>query len=59
MHYYPHISKLEAIQLSQSQISSLLEMVWCIKNPELLEKYKPIKFNSEFEFEQWILGKFR
>ena len=34
-------------------------MVWCIKNPELLEKYKPIKFNSEFEFEQWILGKFR
>nr|DAQ64251.1 MAG TPA: oxygen sensor protein [Caudoviricetes sp.] len=27
MHYYPHMSKLEAIQLSQSQISSLLEMV--------------------------------
>ncbi len=34
-------------------------MVWYIKNPEALDKYKQTKFSSEFEFDQWILRKFR
>ena len=59
MHYYPHISKEVVLDLTQSSISTLLEMIWAIKNPKALEKYKQTKFSSEFEFDQWILGKFR
>lgn len=59
MHFYPHMGKEEILNLTQSCISMLLEMIWAIKNPEALEKYKQAKFSSEFEFDQWILGKFR
>lgn len=59
MHYYPHYSKEDILELSQSQVSSLLEMISCIKNPELLERHKSVKFSSEFEFEQRVLGRFR
>lgn len=59
MHYYPCYNKQEVLELSQSQVSLLLEMISCIKNPEGLEKYKTVKFSSEFEFDQRVLGKFK
>lgn len=59
MHYYPCYNKQEVLEFSQSQVSSLLEMISCIKNPEGLEKYKTVKFSSEFEFDQRVLGKFK
>ena len=55
MHYY-WISKEEIWERRPSEISTLLEMVGCIKNPDLLKKYKDLKFNTEFEFEQYLLN---
>ena len=37
----------------------LIEMVSAMKNPELLKKYKPLKFASAFEFEHYIVDKFK
>lgn len=54
MHYY-WFSKEDIQEKRLSEISTLLEMVWCIKNPELLNKYKELKFSNEFEFEQYLL----
>lgn len=55
MHEY-WFKKEEVLELSQSQISMLIEMIWCRKNPQNLKKYKDLKFNSEFEFEQYLLN---
>lgn len=30
-----------------------------IQNPSVLDKYKTLKFSSEFEFEQYLLNKFK
>ena len=30
-----------------------------INNPSVLDKYKTLKFASEFEFEQYLLDKFK
>lgn len=59
MKNYPQYSKEDVLELSQSQISYLIEMVAVMENPKLLEKYKPLKFSSEFEFEHYIIDKFR
>ncbi len=59
MHYYPSYTKEKILDLTNSQISYLLEMVWLTKNPEWLNKFKNLKFSSEFEFEQYILNKFK
>lgn len=59
MHYYPSYTKNEVLELTQSQISHLIEMAGCIENPKSLEKYKKLRFNSKFEFEQYILQKFK
>lgn len=59
LHYYPSYSKNEVMDLTQSQIGMLLEMVGVINNPDLLNKYKPLKFSSEFEFEHYIIDKFK
>lgn len=59
MHYYPSYTKEKILDLTNSQISYLLEMVWLTKNPDGLNKYKTVKFSSEFEFEQYILNKFK
>lgn len=50
---------MQILELTQSEIWTLLEMVWLTKNPEWLKKYKSLKFSSEFEFEQYILNKFK
>ena len=34
-------------------------MAGAINNPSLLDKYKPLKFASEFEFEHYIIDKFK
>lgn len=54
MHYFK-FTKEEIRERRPSEISMLLEMVWYIKNPELLKKYKDLRFNTEFEFEQYLL----
>lgn len=54
MHHY-WMSKEEVWEKRPSEVSTLLEMVWCIKNPELLKKYKDLRFNSETEFEHYLL----
>lgn len=59
MHFYPQITKNYALELTQSQISYLIEMAGAINNPSLLDKYKPLKFASEFEFEHYIIDKFK
>ena len=60
MHYYPNYKKDDVLELSQSQISMLIEMIWCIENPENLKKYKgPPKFSSMFEFEQFLLNRYK
>lgn len=58
MHYY-WFSKEDIQEKRMSEISTLLEMVGCIKNPELLKKYQTMKFSSEFEFEQYLLNNMR
>lgn len=30
-----------------------------IQNPSVLDKYKTLKFSNEFEFEQYLLNKFK
>lgn len=30
-----------------------------VENPKLLDKYKTLKFSSEFEFEHYIVDKFK
>ena len=45
MHYYPNYKKDDVLELSQSQISILIEMIWCIENPENLKKYKADIYN--------------
>lgn len=55
MHYF-WLTKEEVQEKRPSEISTLLEMVGCMKNPELLKKYKDIKFSNEFEFEQYLLN---
>lgn len=59
MHYYPQMTKNYVLWLTQSQVSYLIEMAGAIQNPSVLDKYKTLKFTSEFEFEQYILQKFR
>lgn len=59
LHYYPNYTKEQILDMTQSQISMLIEMVWNIENPSNLKKYKPLKFSSKFEFEQYILNKFK
>lgn len=59
LHYYPNYSKEDVLNLTQSQISMLIEMITNIENPSNLKKYKPIRFSSKFEFEQYILNKFK
>ena len=54
MHEYWY-KKEEIMELTPSQIWVLMEMVGCRKNPELLKRYKKLKFDSEFEFEQYLL----
>lgn len=55
MHYFWY-TKEEIDEKRMSEISTLLEMIWYIKNPEWLKKYKTMKFSSEFEFEQYLLN---
>jgi len=59
IHYYPAHTKQSVMELRQSEISTLLEMVWLTKNPEWLKKYKHLKFWNKLEFEQYILNKFK
>lgn len=59
IHYYPSYTKESVMELRQSEISTLLEMVGLTKNPEWLNKYKKLKFSNKFEFEQYILNKFK
>lgn len=59
MHYYPNYTKEQILELTQSQISMLIEMVGICKDPSQLKKYKPVRFSSKFEFEQYILNKFK
>lgn len=54
MHEYWY-SKEEIQEMSPSYVWALMEMVGCRKNPELLKRYRTLKFNSEFEFEQYLL----
>lgn len=58
MHEY-NLKKEEISELSPSQVGVLIEMVGCRKNPDLLKKYKTLKFNSEFEFDQYLLEKMK
>jgi len=58
MHYFK-ISKEEVREKRPSEINSLLEMIWYIKNPEWLKRYKDLKFATEFEFEQYLLNNMR
>lgn len=58
MHYFK-ISKEEIWEKRPSEINTLLEMIWYIKNPEWLKKYKELKFGTEFEFEQYLLNNMR
>lgn len=59
MHYYPSYTEEMIMDLTSSKIWYLLEMVWLTKNPEWLNKFKNLKFSSKFEFEQYILNKFK
>lgn len=43
MHEY-YLKKEEISELTPSQVGVLMEMVGCRKNPELLNKYKTLKF---------------
>ena len=53
------ILELGCIEGDRSAFKTFLEDISCIKNPELLERHKSVKFSSEFEFEQRVLGRFR
>lgn len=59
VHYYPSYTKESVLELTQSQIWMLIEMISNIENPKNLSKYKDLKFSSKFEFEQYILNKFK
>lgn len=59
LHYYPSYTKDYILNLTQSQLWMLIEMIWNIENPKNLNKYKKLKFSSKFEFEQYILNKFK
>lgn len=54
MHEYWY-KKEDISELSPSQIWILVEMVGYRKHPELLKQKKDLKFDSEFEFEQYLL----
>ncbi len=58
-HTYPQYTKEKILDLTQSQIGTLIEMGGAIQNPSVLDKYKTLKFSSEFEFEQYLLNKFK
>ena len=34
-------------------------MAGAVNNPSVLDKYKRLKFSSEFEFEHYIIDKFK
>jgi hypothetical protein len=59
MHFYPQLTKDSVLELTQSQISYLIEMAGAVNNPSVLDKYKTLKFSSEFEFEHYIIDKFK
>lgn len=59
LHYYNSYTKDDILNLTQSQLWMLIEMIWNIENPKNLNKYKKLKFSSKFEFEQYILNKFK
>ena len=56
MHYYPNYTKEAILELTWSEISTLIEMIGNIENPKNLNKYKNLKFSNEFEFEQYLLN---
>jgi len=58
-HFYPKYTEEEILGLTQSKIGTLIEMGGAINNPSVLDKYKPLKFNSEFELEHYIIDKFK
>ena len=53
------MTKHSVLELTQSQISYLIEMAGAVNNPSVLDKYKTLKFSSEFEFEHYIIDKFK
>lgn len=59
MHFYPQFTKNDVLELTQSQVSYLIEMAGAVNNPSVLDKYKRLKFSSEFEFEHYIIDKFK
>lgn len=59
LHYYNWYTREDILELTQSQIWMLIEMIGSIENPKNLNKYKHLKFSSKFEFEQYILNKFK
>lgn len=58
MHHY-WLTKEQIRDKSPSEINILLEMIWYEKNPEWLKKYKTLKFDSEFDFDQYIMKKMK
>lgn len=58
-HTYPQYTEDDILNLTQSKIGALIEMGGAIQNPSVLDKYKTLKFSSEFEFEQYLLNKFK
>lgn len=59
MNKYPTITENDIMEMTQSKIGTLVEMIWYFENPKWLDKYKELKFSSEFEFEQYILNQYK
>lgn len=59
MNKYPTITENDIMEMTQSKIGTLVEMIWYFENPKWLDKYKKLKFSSEFEFEQYILNQYK
>lgn len=59
MHYYPSYTKDQILELTESQISMLIEMIGYCEDPSKLKAKKELRFSSKFEFEQYILNKFK
>lgn len=59
MHYYPQLSKTDVLELTQSQVSYLIEMGGAVNNPSVLDKYKKMAFNGKLDFEHYIIDKFK
>jgi hypothetical protein len=59
MQKYPQLTQNDILDFTQTKISTLIEMGAAVENPKLLDKYKTLKFSSEFEFEHYIVDKFK